>query len=175
MLIFSGRHLVTLWALCVCTLHIQSTVGDFDTFFSGESKRAADTSADQVCPVQRRDVKRCAFRHVDLDEDGKLSTLEVEYIRQHVLHWYELVLSWAINETTQKIMSRCAETPDLKYITDASFNARNDSCLAHCVDLKLADSMCDRMRGTRSRQRAEMRTAYKNWLTTPAAHAVAHN
>ena len=119
---------------------------------------------DDQCEVQRDDAYHCAKHYSDLNKDGRVETSEVIYFRNFVLYFWEKALVWAINETPEKIMNRCAEQPHRTYITTASYRKYTWDCLRHCYDWRIAMKMCRRMDALSKHDLKSYFKGYEPWL-----------
>ena len=127
------------------------------------------TTPDNECEVQRDDAYACAKNYSDLNHDGRIEKNEVIYFRNFVLYWWERALVWAVNETPEKIMDRCAEKPHKKYITVASYKEYTWDCLRHCYDWRTAMKMCRRMDALPKHDLKAYFRDYEPWLREQAS------
>jgi len=144
--------IVCLWAVAAAVANAQ------------ESKRwlFGDTPDDE-CEVQRKESYECAIKYADLNKDDRVSIYEVIYFRNKVMQWWEKALVWAVRETPEKIMDRCAERPHKHHITRKSIETYTYDCLRHCRDWRLAKKMCDRMDAMDPEDVQEWKDAYPAW------------
>ena len=131
---------------------------------AAEEKRwFGSATPNKDCEVQRREAYECAIEYADLNNDSRVSKPEVVYFRTKVMRWWEKDLMWAIRETPEKIMDRCAEWPQKTHITRQSIEDNRKHCLENCRDWRLSKKMCDRMDALDRDEVRRWKAAYPVW------------